>query len=60
MLADVNALLKKEREKLSGISKQFSQVPHSHQKSLACHIPKDMNRRSSILLTEEKEVLWNT
>ena len=59
-LADVNALLEQEREKLSRIPKQFSRVPHSHQNSLACHIPKDMNRRSSILLMEEKEVLWNT
>ena len=51
-LVDVNALLDLEREKLLGML--------SHQNSSASCIPKDINPRSSILLMEEMEVLWNT
>ena len=59
-LADVNALLEQEREKLSRIPKQFSRDPSFAQELLASHIPYDMNPQSSIILMEEMEVLWNT
>ena len=59
-LADVNALLEQEREKLSRIPKQFSRDPSFPQELLASHIPYDMKPQSSIILMEEMEVLWNT
>ena len=59
-LADDNALLEQEREKLSRIPKQFSRDPSFPQELLASHIPYDMKPQSSIILMEEMEVLWNT
>ena len=52
-LADVSALLEQEREKLSKSPNNFHGIPHSHQNSLASHIPKDMNPQSSIILWEK-------
>ena len=42
-LADVNALLEQEMEKLSVSPNNFLGIPHSCQNSLASHILKDMN-----------------
>nr|POE95736.1 hypothetical protein CFP56_37657 [Quercus suber] len=60
MLANVNALLEQEREKLSEVSKQFSRDPQFLSELLGKPYPKEYEPQSSILLMEEMEVQWST
>ena len=58
-LADVNALLEQEREKLSGSPSNSLGIPRSLQNFLANHTLRGTNPQSSILSMEGMEVPWN-